>query len=201
MMPLVALIAAYLIGGIPFGYLLVRWKTGQDVRALGSGNIGATNVHRVAGSGIGVLTLLLDILKGWVAVWLAAWLTDNDAFWMSLAALGVVFGHAFPAMLKFKGGKAVASFVGAFLFLSPVPLLGTTIVFVVTVAVSRHISLGSIIGAATFPLAVYLIQHPPTPVLLAAIIGSALIIWRHKTNIQRLRTGEENVFNLRGSRA
>jgi glycerol-3-phosphate acyltransferase PlsY len=201
MMPLLALLAAYLIGGIPFGYLLVRWKTGQDVRALGSGNIGATNVQRVAGSAIGVVTLLLDIFKGWVAVCLAAWLTDNEPLWMSLAAVAVVFGHAFPVFLKFQGGKAVASFVGAFLFLSPVPLLATMIVFVVTVAVSRHISLGSIIGAFTFPLAVYLIQHPPMPVLLAAIIGAALIIWRHKSNIERLRTGQENVFRLRGSRA
>jgi glycerol-3-phosphate acyltransferase PlsY len=201
MMPLIALIAAYLIGGIPFGYLLVRWKTGEDVRSMGSGNIGATNVHRVAGGVTGAATLLLDIAKGWIAVWLAAWLTDHDSLWMSLAALAVVAGHAFPVMLKFKGGKAVASFVGAFAFLCPSPLLATVIVFVVTVAVSRHISLGSIVGAATFPLAVYLIQHPPVEVLLAAIAGAALIVWRHKSNIQRLRSGEENVFRLGGSKA
>lgn len=201
MMPLIAILAAYLIGGIPFGYLLVRWKTGQDVRSFGSGNIGATNVDRVAGRATGLVTLFLDILKGWFAVWLAAWLTDQNDLWMSAAALAVVFGHAFPAMLKFKGGKAVASFVGAFLYLCPIALLGTVIVFIVTVAVSRHISLGSIIGAATFPLAVYLIQHPPFSVLIAAIIGATLIIWRHKSNIVRLRTGEENVFRLRGSRA
>ncbi|MFN7934358.1 MAG: glycerol-3-phosphate 1-O-acyltransferase PlsY [Bryobacteraceae bacterium] len=201
MKPLIAIAAAYLIGGIPFGYLLVRWTTGQDVRALGSGNIGATNVWRSTSRAVGLATLLLDIFKGFAAVWFAAWLTDHDVTWMSAAAIAVILGHAFPALLGFQGGKAVASFVGAFLFLAPLPLLATTIFFVVTVAVSRYISLGSILGAATFPLAVYLIQHPPAPVLFAALFGGAFIIWRHKSNIARLRAGNENVFRLKGARA
>ncbi len=201
MKPLTAIAAAYLIGGIPFGYLLVRWKTGEDVRAMGSGNIGATNVWRSTGRAIGVATLLLDILKGFCAVWLAAWLTDHDVTWMSASAVAVILGHAFPAMLGFQGGKAVASFVGAFLFLAPLPLLATTIFFVATVAMSRYISLGSVLGAAAFPFAVYLIQHPPMPVLLAALFGGAFIIWRHKANIARLREGTENVFRLKGARA
>jgi glycerol-3-phosphate acyltransferase PlsY len=201
MKPLIAIAAAYLIGGIPFGYLLVRWKTGQDVRAMGSGNIGATNVWRSTGMAIGIATLLLDICKGFAAVWLAAWLTDHDATWMSVAAVAVILGHAFPAMLGFQGGKAVASFVGAFLVLAPLPLLATTIFFVVTVAVSRYISLGSILGAATFPLAVFLIQHPPASVQLAAIFGAIFIIFRHKSNITRLRAGNENAFRLKGARA
>ena len=201
MKPLIAIAAAYLIGGIPFGYLLVRWKTGADVRAMGSGNIGATNVWRSTGRAIGVATLLLDILKGFCAVWLAAWLTDHDVNWMSAAAAAVILGHAFPAMLGFQGGKAVASFVGAFLYLAPLPLLAIVIFFVVTVAVSRYISLGSVLGAAMFPVAVYLIQHPPLPVLLAALFGGVFIIWRHKGNIARLREGTENVFRLKGARA
>ena len=201
MKPLIAIAAAYLIGGIPFGYLLVRWKTGQDVRGMGSGNIGATNVWRSTGRGIGVATLLLDILKGFCAVWLAAWLTDHDVTWMSAAAVAVILGHAFPAMLGFQGGKAVASFVGAFLYLAPLPLLATTIFFIVTVAVSRYISLGSVLGAAMFPIAVYLIQHPPPPVQLAALFGGVFVIWRHKANIQRLRAGSENIFKLKGAKA
>ncbi|MDX1983306.1 MAG: glycerol-3-phosphate 1-O-acyltransferase PlsY [Bryobacteraceae bacterium] len=200
MNPILAVVAAYLIGGIPFGYLLVRLKTGRDVRDMGSGNIGATNVLRTSGRGAGVATLLLDMAKGYCAVWLAAWLSDGSALWMSAAALAVVLGHAFPVFLKFKGGKAVASFTGAFAYLTPLPLLATAIVFVVTVAVSRHISLGSVLGALTFPLAVYLIAHPDPEVLVAALLGGLLIVWRHKSNIERLRAGTENVFRFGGGK-
>ena len=109
--PAVLLLAAYLIGGIPFGYLLVRLKTGRDVRSMGSGNIGATNVLRTTGRAFGVLTLLLDIAKGWFAVWLMGRFTALDPGWMSAAGAAVVLGHAFPVFLKFKGGKGVAGFV------------------------------------------------------------------------------------------
>src|SRR5215469_7139169 len=109
---LAALAIAYLLGAIPFGYLLVKWKTGGDVRASGSGNIGATNVLRTTGRLAGVATLLLDIGKAYLAVWLAARWTHGDPLWMSLAALAVMAGHSFPVFLKFHGGKAVACFVG-----------------------------------------------------------------------------------------
>src|SRR5580658_7094591 len=119
MMPLLALLIAYLLGAIPFGYLLVKWTTGADVRASGSGNIGATNVLRTTGRGAGVATLLLDIAKGYLAVWIAGRLTGVDSIWMPAAALAVMAGHAYPVFLRFQGGKAVASFIGAFLFLTP----------------------------------------------------------------------------------
>src|SRR5215831_4045302 len=122
MMPLLALLIAYLLGAIPFGYLLVKWKTGADVRATGSGNIGATNVLRTTGRGAGIATLLLDIGKGFFAVWVADRLTNQSPLWMSLAALAVMAGHAYPVFLKFQGGKAVATFVGAFLYLTPVAM-------------------------------------------------------------------------------
>jgi glycerol-3-phosphate acyltransferase PlsY len=192
------LIFAYLLGGIPFGYLLVRLKTGRDVRAMGSGNIGATNVLRTTGRLLGVVTLLLDIGKGFLAVWLVGRLTGGSAGWMSAAALVVMVGHAFPVFLKFRGGKAVASFVGAFLCLAPGPLAAVLVVFVAVVAVTRYISLGSIIGAAMLPLAVWLISHPGAPVVLAAALGGAFIIWRHKENIARLRAGKEHVLSLGG---
>src|SRR5881227_1234734 len=114
MMPAIALVAAYLIGAIPFGFLLVRWKTGGDIRAAGSGNIGATNVLRTTGRIAGFATLLLDMAKGYLAVWIAARLSQHEPLWMAAAALSVVLGHSYPVFLKFKGGKAVASFVGAF---------------------------------------------------------------------------------------
>jgi glycerol-3-phosphate acyltransferase PlsY len=191
---LLAIVIAYLIGGIPFGYLLVKFATGKDVRASGSGNIGATNVLRTTGKGVAIATLLLDILKGFGAVWIADLLTAGDPLWMSAAALAVMAGHAYPVFLGFKGGKAVASFIGAFLYLTPLPLFAVLIVFVVTVAATKHISAGSVLSAGTFPFGVWLILHPPTPVLIAAIVAGAFIVYRHKSNLERLRAGTENVF-------
>jgi glycerol-3-phosphate acyltransferase PlsY len=198
MMPVFALVAAYLIGAIPFGFLLVKWTTGADIRASGSGNIGATNVLRTTGWKTGAATLLLDIAKGYFAVWLAGRMSGDSAAWMSAAALAVMAGHAYPIFLGGKGGKAVASFVGAYLCLTPLPLAATLVVFAVMVAATRHISVGSIVGAGAFPLAVWLISHPPLPVLLAAIVSGAFIVYRHQENMQRLRAGTENVFSLRG---
>ncbi len=194
---LLAILIAYLLGGIPFGYLLVRWTTGKDVRAEGSGNIGATNVLRTTGRGAGVATLLLDIAKGVAAVWIADKLTNSDALWMSASALAVMAGHAFPVFLKFKGGKAVASFTGAFLYLTPLPLLAVAIVFFITVAASGFISAGSILGAATFPFGVWIILHPSASVLIASFVAGTFIVYRHKSNLQRLREGTENVFQWR----
>src|SRR6516162_6110402 len=151
MTPILLLLGAYLLGAIPFGYLLVRMTTGADVRAAGSGNIGATNVLRTTGRVAGVVTLLLDIAKGYVAVWLAGRWTEHDWFWMSAAALAVMAGHAYPVFLRFKGGKAVASFVGAFLCLAPLALAAEAVVFVAVVFWTRHISMGSMVGAATYP--------------------------------------------------
>jgi glycerol-3-phosphate acyltransferase PlsY len=196
---MIVLVAAYLIGAIPFGYILVRLRSGKDVRAMGSGNIGATNVMRTTGRALGILTLLLDIAKGAFAVWLADYLMHGSMFWMTLAALAVMAGHAFPVFLKFKGGKAVASFVGAFLYLTPVPLLATIVLFVVTVAVSRYVSLGSIVAAGLFPLAVWLIEHPPYYVVLAALVAGGFIVYRHRGNIDRIRAGNEHVLSF-GSR-
>src|SRR5690349_3690692 len=196
MTPLLALVIAYLLGSIPFGYLLVKWRTGADVRATGSGNIGATNVLRTTGRAAGVITLLLDIAKGYLAVWIAGRLTGSSEFWTSAATLGAMAGHAYPVFLKFQGGKAVASFVGAFLRLTPLPLVAVLVVFLGVAAWTRHISLGSIAAAATFPLAVWLILQASWPVLAASILAAAFVIYRHSSNIQRLRAGSEHVFSF-----
>ena len=187
---------AYILGAIPFGYLLVKWKTGSDVRASGSGNIGATNVLRTTGRMAGVATLLLDIGKGYLAVWIASRLTHGNVTVQSVAALAVMAGHAYPVFLKFKGGKAVASFVGAFLCLTPVPLGAVLVVFCVVVAWTRHISMGSIVGAATFPLAVWLIQKPEIALLAVSLAAGAFIIYKHRSNIERLRAGTEHEFTF-----
>jgi acyl phosphate:glycerol-3-phosphate acyltransferase len=198
MMPALALVAAYLIGAIPFGFLLVKWTTGADIRASGSGNTGATNVLRTAGWKTGAATLALDIAKGYLAVWLAGRLTGDSSIWMPAAALAVMAGHAFPVFLRGKGGKAVASFTGAYLCLTPLPLAATAVVFFVMVAATRYVSVGSVTGAGAFPLAVWLISHPPLPVTLAAIVSGVFIIYRHRENLERLRAGTEHTFSLRG---
>lgn len=200
-MPLIALLLAYLLGSIPVGYLLVKWRTGSDVRASGSGNIGATNVLRTTGRAAGVATLLLDIAKGYLAVWSAERLTANSDVWASAAALAVMAGHAYPVFLKFQGGKAVASFIGAFLRLTPLPLAAILVVFVGVVAFTRHISLGSIVAAFTFPLAVWLILQPSSSVLIAACLAGGFIIYRHRSNIVRLRAGSEHTLSLGGKQS
>jgi glycerol-3-phosphate acyltransferase PlsY len=196
MIALLLLPIAYLLGAIPFGYVLVKWKTGGDVRAAGSGNIGATNVLRTTGRAAGFATLLLDIAKGYAAVWIAGRWTDHDPVWMSLAMLAVIAGHAYPVFLGFQGGKAVASFVGALLCLAPRAMAAEVVVFLVVVGWTRYISLGSIIGAATVPLAVWLVQQAPVPVVVASAVAGAFIIYKHSGNIRRLRSGSEHVFTL-----
>jgi glycerol-3-phosphate acyltransferase PlsY len=195
MLGLLAIVVAYLLGGIPFGFLLVKLTRGTDVREYGSGNIGATNVLRTTGRTIGVATLALDIAKGFGAVWLASEFTGGEPQWTSLAALAVMAGHAFPVFLKFQGGKAVATFIGAFAFLTPLPLAAALLLFVVTVAVTRYISAASILAAATFPFGVWMILHPPFQITAAAFIAGAFIVYRHKSNWVRLRAGTENVFS------
>jgi glycerol-3-phosphate acyltransferase PlsY len=194
MLGLLALIIAYLLGAIPVGYLLVKLTTGKDVRASGSRNIGATNVLRTTNRALGVLTLVLDIGKGFLAAWSAALLTGDSPMWTSAAALAVIAGHAYPVFLGFKGGKAVASFIGAFLYVAPIPLLASLIVFAAVVAKTRYISAGSIMAVASFPLAVWLISHPPHEVIVHTLIAAAFIVYRHKENIGRIRAGTENVF-------
>lgn len=194
MMPLLALAIAYLLGSIPFGYLLVKWKTGTDVRVKGSGNIGATNVLRTTGPTVGIATLLLDIAKGYAAVWIAARFSQESPLWMSAAALAVMAGHAFPVFLRFRGGKAVASFIGAFLRLTPLAMVAILVVFVAVVAWTRYISLGSIVAAGTFPLAVWLLLQPPLSVVFASIAATTFIIYRHRDNIRRLHEGSEHML-------
>jgi glycerol-3-phosphate acyltransferase PlsY len=194
---LLAILVAYLIGSIPFGFLLAKFTTGQDVRTQGSGNIGATNVLRTAGRVAGIATLALDIAKGVAAVWIAGLLTGDAPGWMADAALAVMAGHSFPIFLKFKGGKAVATFIGAFGYLMPIPLLASLVVFLITVAATHYISAGSVMAAAAFPIGVWLILHPSWTELIVSVIAAGFIVYRHKPNLERIRSGTENTFRWR----
>jgi glycerol-3-phosphate acyltransferase PlsY len=191
------IVVAYLIGSIPFGYLIVRQKLGDDVRVTGSGGTGATNVSRRAGKTAGVLTLLLDALKGAAAVLIAQKLGGSD--WITAgAAIAVMVGHIFPVWLGFRGGKGVATGAGVFLVLAPIALLCAGFVFVAIVFFTRYVSLGSMMAAALIPVFVWLhsVFVVPMadlrPLLLATVVGALLIIFAHRGNIERLARGTES---------
>lgn len=180
---------AYLVGSIPFGYLIVRGRLGADIRETGSGGTGATNVSRRAGKAAGVVTLVLDALKGAAAVFVAKTVTGND--WIvAAAAIAVIVGHIFPVWLGFRGGKGVATGAGVFLALAPVALLCAGVVFLAIVFATRYVSLGSMVAAATIPLFVWL-QSDSRPLLIAAVVGALLIVFAHRGNIGRLAHGTE----------
>jgi acyl phosphate:glycerol-3-phosphate acyltransferase len=199
-------VCAYLLGSIPFGYILVRVFQGIDVRSIGSGNIGATNVARSGGKGLAIATLVLDALKGWLPVFLVLTLPGISASGpaqlhtlASLAALAAVVGHMFPVWLKFNGGKGVATGLGVFLALAPRAMLIALLIFAVVVAATRYVSLGSILAAAAFPVALYWLQRDsfPAPALLMCAAVALLVIFRHRQNIGRLWAGTENRFGAR----
>lgn len=202
MRPGFIILLAYLLGSIPFGYLIVRLKHGADIRETGSGGTGATNVSRRAGKFAGIVTLLLDALKGAAAVLLAQRLLPNEGseWWIAAAAVAALLGHIFPVWLKFRGGKGVATGVGVFLVLLPVLMAIAAIVFLSIVIFTRYVSLGSISAAVAVPLLLTL-QHlifgnvrDFYPLLTVALVGSALITWAHRQNIGRLMSGVEGKF-------
>src|SRR5580692_87868 len=193
--------AAYLLGSIPFGLVLGKLFGSADVRKAGSGNIGATNVTRVAGPLAGILTLLLDAAKGAVAIVLAARLSDQSSTWMMIAGLCALVGHCFPVWLGFRGGKGVATAAGVFLVLSPLSFLGAALLFFLVVLYWRFVSLGSIAAAAAMPLLIYFFwaphHAPPYAVTFGSLAAALLIVYKHDANIQRLVQGDEPKFSFR----
>ena len=187
------LVVCYLVGAIPSGVVLTRLTGAGDVRKAGSGNIGATNVYRVAGRGLGIATLAGDVLKGLLPVLLVmksgAW-----SPWQVAAVAGATFlGHLYPVYLRFKGGKGVATALGIFLVLSPLAVLIAFLVFAVVLWRWRYVSLASITAAALIPLLVVVIE-PSLPLFSATLFIAAMVVVRHRTNIQRLRSGTESKF-------
>lgn len=212
--PVVVILVAYLLGSIPFGYLIVRAKEGGDIRQSGSGGTGATNVSRRAGKVAGVLTLLLDALKGATTVLVATWVLNasligthgaattqiSGAWWVAAAALAVMVGHIFPVWLKFRGGKGVATGLGVFLVLMPAVVGIAALAFVGIVLLTRHVSLGSIIAALSIPI-LTLLKHnfvsPHSdfgPLMTVAMVGALLIVFAHRENVGRLVQGRESKF-------
>lgn len=195
---LIALVA-YLLGSIPFGFLIVK-RRGADIRKSGSGNIGAANVMRNAGALPGLLTLALDTAKGYFAVWLASRWTGGSIRWMTVAAVAAVLGHMFPVWLKFHGGKGVATGLGVFLPICPGAVAAGAVLWILVVAFWRYSSLGSIVASAALPLFVHIFyapRHaPPLYLSLATVAISLLVLWKHRGNIERLMTGKEHRLNF-----
>jgi glycerol-3-phosphate acyltransferase PlsY len=192
-------IFAYLLGSIPFGYLVVRVR-GADIRKAGSGNIGAANVARNAGFVAGALTLALDAAKGFAAVWAASHWTGGSIRWMMGAAVAAVAGHVFPVWLRFKGGKGVATGLGVFLPICPEAVGAGVVLWLAVVVFWRYSSLGSIVAATALPLFVYLLyapRHaPPLYVTLGTVLISLLVLWKHRSNMERLIAGNESRLNF-----
>jgi len=195
-------VAAYLLGSIPTGYLLVRFVRKQDIRTVGSGNIGATNVLRSGAKGLGAATFLFDVLKGALAVLVGARLAAmgfphiQAHYAEALAALCAVLGHMFPIWLGLRGGKGVATAFGVFVVLVPYAALASLAVFVLVMAIFRYVSLASILSTAAFPLFAWLTAPWARNYLIMAIIGivSGLILVKHQQNILRLMAGTEYRF-------
>ena len=186
--------AGYLLGSIPFGLLLARGFAGVDVRQKGSGNIGATNVLRSAGRRLGVATLALDVAKGAVPVAAClAYFGGNEAAgdWPSLTALAAFLGHVFPAWLRFRGGKGVATAFGAFAVLTPGAAAAAALAFAATVAATRIVSLASMVAAAACAVAAALLHGVRSPVAAASLAMLGVVLLRHQGNVRRLLRGEE----------
>lgn len=195
------LIGGYLIGSIPFSFIVARLASGQDIRTLGSGNVGATNVARTVGSKAGAIALVLDAAKGWGAVALARWLggahfatadaAERATLFVALAAIAVVLGHMFPVWLRFHGGKGVATAAGVFLALDWRAFLMTFAVFAVVEAATRFVALASMLSAATMPLVLRFVERAPFWIVVASIVIAIAIILKHHSNIARLAQGTE----------
>jgi len=186
---LAVLLVSYLLGSIPFSYLVAR-RRGVDVRRVGSGNVGATNVMRSVGTGAGLAAFVLDFLKG-VAATLVARQVYPEGPLSAIAAVTAVLGHMYPVWLRFKGGKGVATGAGAFLPLAPAPTVGALIAFILVLAATRYASIASIMGTTTLAALAFLLGYP-APVARAAAAAGLLILWKHRGNLERIAQGTEN---------
>ena len=193
--PALILATAYLLGSIPFGYILVRLFLHQDIRATGSGNIGATNVARSGARGLGMATLALDALKGAAAVLLAKHLAPGNLDIAALAAVFAILGHVFPIWLGFKGGKGVATALGVYLALSWPTALASLAVFIIALILTKYVSLASILGALVLPIFFMLFVPDRSPIVIPSVLFiSLLVILKHHMNIARLKSGTESKF-------
>jgi len=197
---LLVIALAYLIGSIPFSFLVARVFGVRDVRSVGSGNVGATNVLRSAGRPAGAAALGLDVAKGALAVALAGRLAPGQPMLPAVAAAAAVVGHIYPVWLRFRGGKGVATGLGAFAVLEPVAALIALPVFGLTVATTGYASLGSIVGAASLAV-LCLVFRGPDAVAIAALLTAVLVVVRHRSNLRRIRAGTERRVDSRGEPA
>lgn len=213
-LPVIVIVASYLIGSIPFSFLVARIFAGTDIRRQGSFNVGATNVARTAGKAAGLIALVLDLSKGYAAVALARWIISRPdwpiaaaatggpiqsrEFWIAFAGLIAILGHMFPVWLGFQGGKGVATATGVFLALGPLIIAAAAIIFVIVLITTRFVSLSSIIAAASVPVFFHFLA-PGAPFwrVVVSIVIAIVVILKHHSNIARLVNGTEQRFGER----
>jgi glycerol-3-phosphate acyltransferase PlsY len=198
----IILIIAYLLGSIPTSYLMGRILKKIDIRKFGSGNIGATNAFRVLGVKVGILTLIIDVAKGFFAIQLGKYILENpDDLFLIFIGLAVILGHIFTIFLKFKGGKGVATSAGVFIALIPIPVFITLVVFILTVWISKYVSLGSLLAALTLFITELIINinnsFAEIEILILIFIITVFIIIRHRENIKRILKGNENKIKFK----
>jgi acyl phosphate:glycerol-3-phosphate acyltransferase len=217
MLPVALIVSAYLLGSIPFSYLVVRVVAGADIREHGSRNVGATNVARTFGKTPGVVALLLDLAKGYAAVEVARWIVSRPEWpfvasvtggpiqsrelWIALAGFIAVLGHMYPVWLRFHGGKGVATATGAFLALDPMVVLAGAIVFLIVLISTRYVSLASILSAASIPIFFRFLADAPFWRVIVSIFIAIAVIVKHHSNIARLVQGSERKMGQRRDEA
>jgi len=197
---LLAVVAAYLVGAVPVGLLVARLAGGVDIRSQGSGNIGVTNLLRTLGPVAGVATLVGDVLKGWLAVSVARAIAPDEPWAPAAGAVAAIAGNCWPVFLRFRGGKGVATGLGAFLPLAPWALLPSVVVFAAVVAATRFVSLASLCGALSLPIGAAVLGYGRAAVV-AAVVVFAIVLLRHRANLQRLVSGTESRFGHRAAGA
>ena len=183
---------SYLVGSFPTAYVICRLFKGVDIRLSGSGNVGATNVARVAGKGYGVVTLLLDVLKGFLPVFICGLYFDS---YVVLSGAAVIAGHIWPVFLRFKGGKGVAAGVGVIVALNYIAAIAVFVLFFIILCLTRCVSVGSIVSAAVLPVVMWYLDEPLSVILFTAV-AALVAIYTHRENIKRLLKGTENKFSF-----
>lgn len=185
---IIVVIISYLLGSIPFAYIMIRMFKGIDIREVGSGNVGTTNALRTAGKRIALVALLGDLLKGLASAWLG--MHAGGELLAAICVLAAVAGHCWPVFIGFKGGKGMATTAGSILFLMPKVFLCLVVIFILIIVFSRYVSLASISVAILLPLTTILLSQPRSYVI-TSIILMVLVVYRHRENIERLRNGNE----------
>ncbi|PYE51358.1 glycerol-3-phosphate 1-O-acyltransferase PlsY [Paenibacillus barcinonensis] len=191
-LPIAAIVLSYLLGSISFSVLLAKAIRGIDIRQHGSGNAGATNTLRILGKGPAVAVLLLDVIKGIAAVWIGLWLSDGSPWVAAFSGIAAIAGHNWPLYFNFRGGKGIATAIGVMASLAFLPALCAGVIAILSIVLTRYVSLGSLIFVALTPVFILILPGYSMSIFWGSLIICLFAFWRHRTNIAKLAKGQEN---------